>query len=69
MDTVTQQNAALVEEATAASHSLRDQAQALAELVAVFQLESTRAGLHAVPATTRALSLAADAAEMLRRRA
>ncbi|MGV7208351.1 methyl-accepting chemotaxis protein [Oxalobacteraceae bacterium A2-2] len=38
MDTVTQQNAALVEEATAASHSLQEQASALSELVAVFQL-------------------------------
>ena len=38
MDAVTQQNAALVEEATAASHSMQDQAAALARLVSVFQL-------------------------------
>jgi methyl-accepting chemotaxis protein len=38
MDTVTQQNAALVEEATTASQSLQEQAGALSELVAVFQL-------------------------------
>ena len=39
MDQVTQQNAALVEEATAASRALEEQAQALTEAVAVFQLE------------------------------
>src|SRR5471030_2626857 len=38
MDAVTQQNAALVEEATAASQSMQDQAAALADLVTVFQL-------------------------------
>lgn len=38
MDQVTQQNAALVEEASAASGSLRDQAQALAELMATFKV-------------------------------
>jgi methyl-accepting chemotaxis protein len=38
MDTVTQQNAALVEETAAAAGSLRDQAQALAEEVAQFRL-------------------------------
>ncbi|WP_312707557.1 methyl-accepting chemotaxis protein [Stenotrophomonas sp.] len=39
MDQVTQQNAALVEEATAASRALEEQAEALATSVAVFQLE------------------------------
>ncbi|WP_290871734.1 methyl-accepting chemotaxis protein [Aquabacterium sp.] len=38
MDTVTQQNAALVEETAAAAASLRDQAQALADEVAAFKL-------------------------------
>jgi len=38
MDAVTQQNAALVEEATAASRSMQEQANALAHLVEVFQL-------------------------------
>ncbi|HUG58979.1 MAG TPA: methyl-accepting chemotaxis protein [Candidimonas sp.] len=38
MDEVTQQNAALVEEAAAAADSLQDQAQRLAEAVAVFKL-------------------------------
>jgi methyl-accepting chemotaxis protein len=44
MDQVTQQNAALVEEATAASRALEEQAHALSESVAVFKLEQgTRA--------------------------
>ncbi|RZA32981.1 MAG: HAMP domain-containing protein [Lysobacteraceae bacterium] len=52
MDTVTQQNAALVEEAAAAAQELRDQSQALNEVVAVFKLEGggearKAIGLHA----------------------
>ncbi len=39
MDAVTQQNAALVEEATAASHSMQDQATSLAQLVSIFTLD------------------------------
>jgi uncharacterized phage infection (PIP) family protein YhgE len=39
MDEVTQQNAALVEEAAAASESLEEQAAALAETVAQFRLD------------------------------
>jgi len=39
MDQVTQQNAALVEEATAASRALEEQANALATSVSVFQIE------------------------------
>ncbi len=39
MDQVTQQNAALVEEAAAASQSLRDQADKLAQIVSVFKLD------------------------------
>jgi methyl-accepting chemotaxis protein len=38
MDQVTQQNAAMVEQATAASHSLAGQAEKLAEMVGQFQL-------------------------------
>jgi methyl-accepting chemotaxis protein len=41
MDAVTQQNAALVEEAAAASEALRDQAAQLGELVGTFQLDET----------------------------
>ncbi|MET0268574.1 MAG: methyl-accepting chemotaxis protein [Duganella sp.] len=39
MDTVTQQNAALVEQAAAAAESMQDQARALAALVSTFQLD------------------------------
>ncbi|WP_188422515.1 methyl-accepting chemotaxis protein [Oxalicibacterium solurbis] len=40
MDQVTQQNAALVEEAAAASQSLRDQADSLAQVVSVFRVDA-----------------------------
>ena len=40
MDQVTQQNAALVEEAAAASQSLRDQADRLAQVVSVFKIDA-----------------------------
>lgn len=43
MDQVTQQNAALVEEAAAAAASLQDQASSLAQVVSVFKLD----GMHA----------------------
>jgi methyl-accepting chemotaxis protein len=66
MDEATQQNAALVEEAAAASRSLQEQAQHLEQAVAVFKLSSTQgtsytaaspvkakasAHVHAVPKT------------------
>ncbi len=41
MDTVTQQNAALVEQAAAAAAALQEQAAALAEVVSVFRMEQT----------------------------
>ncbi|WP_273744272.1 methyl-accepting chemotaxis protein [Burkholderia mallei] len=44
MDNVTQQNAALVEEASAAAHALAEQAHALHGAVAVFSLHGERAG-------------------------
>jgi methyl-accepting chemotaxis protein len=43
MDQVTQQNAAMVEEATAASHSLSREADALARLVSQFEIRSSDA--------------------------
>jgi len=39
MDEVTQQNAALVEQASAAAQSLAEQAETLRQAVAVFQVE------------------------------
>ena len=58
MDQVTQQNAALVEEAAAAADSLQDQAHTLAQLVGNFRIEaaaargqaSARANVRGVPA-------------------
>ncbi|VAX30452.1 Methyl-accepting chemotaxis sensor/transducer protein [hydrothermal vent metagenome] len=47
MDETTQQNAALVEEATSASQSIKDQAQDLVEQVEFFQLEGKEAGARA----------------------
>lgn len=44
MDEVTQQNAALVEEASSASRSLQDQAETLSKLVSAFNLTPDRAG-------------------------
>jgi hypothetical protein len=41
MDQVTQQNAALVEEAAAAADSMQQQAQALSQAMAVFNVDGT----------------------------
>ncbi|QCP52266.1 HAMP domain-containing protein [Trinickia violacea] len=49
MDTTTQQNAALVEEATAAAKSLEEQAVALSHAVAVFKLDSGHALTETLP--------------------
>ena len=50
MDEVTQQNAALVEEAAAAAASMREQAGQLAQTVAVFKLNHTQSGSAATGA-------------------
>jgi methyl-accepting chemotaxis protein len=50
MDQVTQQNAAMVEEATAASHSLVTESEALARLIARFQLGAGAPAVTAAPA-------------------
>ena len=50
MDSVTQQNAALVEEAAAAADALEQQAASLSEAVSVFKLQEQRQPPHAVPA-------------------
>jgi methyl-accepting chemotaxis protein len=47
MDEVTQQNAALVEEAAAAAGSLQDQAENLVKTVSVFKVERTQAAVNA----------------------
>jgi methyl-accepting chemotaxis protein len=54
LDQMTQQNAALVEQSAAAADSLRDQAQRLANLVAVFRLMDGHSGHPPLmPAATR----------------
>jgi methyl-accepting chemotaxis protein len=51
MDSMTQQNAALVEEAAAAAQSLQDQASELAHVVSIFKLvEGEEAHVPAAPA-------------------
>ncbi|MCC4592196.1 methyl-accepting chemotaxis protein [Xanthomonas campestris pv. cannae] len=62
MDETTQQNAALVEEATAAARSMEEQAGQLTSTVALFKIDSiggTAAGVH--PAPARGPSVAANA--------
>jgi methyl-accepting chemotaxis protein len=54
MDQVTQQNAALVEEAAAASQALQEQAQELAQAVSVFRLDGHAEQDHAVDAVAAA---------------
>jgi hypothetical protein len=49
MDEVTQQNAALVEEAAAAAESLEEQARALATAVSVFRTAPGQAPAHTAP--------------------
>jgi methyl-accepting chemotaxis protein len=49
MDQVTQQNAALVEEAAAASESMQDQATRLAQVVGVFKLDDVSTAVAALP--------------------
>ncbi|QGZ42334.1 methyl-accepting chemotaxis protein [Pseudoduganella flava] len=53
MDAVTQQNAALVEESAAAAESMQHQANALAEVVKVFNTGAQRASAVAVQAAPR----------------
>jgi methyl-accepting chemotaxis protein len=50
MDEMTQQNAGLVEQAAAAAESMREQANALADAVAVFKLRGQERALQVVPA-------------------
>ncbi len=56
MDETTQQNAALVEEATAAARSMEEQANQLAEAVAVFRLEAAKPKASIAPARAQAVA-------------
>jgi methyl-accepting chemotaxis protein len=49
MDQVTQQNAALVEEAAAAAQSMQEQAASLVQAVSVFRLEAGASEGRALP--------------------
>ncbi len=72
LDQMTQQNAALVEESAAAAASLRDQAQRLAEMVAVFNVGYTAArppAPKAVAAPSRPVRIAAPVAAARTRQA
>ncbi|MET3115898.1 methyl-accepting chemotaxis protein [Undibacterium sp. GrIS 1.8] len=53
MDSMTQQNAALVEEAAAAAQSLQDQAAELAKVVSIFKLNALEQSFVKVPAPVR----------------
>jgi len=54
MDEMTQQNAALVEEAAAAAESLQDQASTLTRVVSVFRIHGHQASRALAPMATRA---------------
>ncbi len=49
LDQMTQQNAALVEQSAAAAQSMREQADQLAQAVAVFKLAGTQTGMDGAP--------------------
>jgi methyl-accepting chemotaxis protein len=57
MDQTTQQNAALVEEASAAAESLSDQTVQLSNALAVFKLETAAASAPAASAAGKRLAL------------
>lgn len=54
MDGMTQQNTALVEEASAAAHELKDQAAHLSEIVGQFKLDASSSTVSHLPARTTA---------------
>jgi methyl-accepting chemotaxis protein-1 (serine sensor receptor) len=62
MDSVTQMNSALVEEAAAATHSLHEQADQLARVVGVFKLEPMEAATSGAPSGAAAMASALAAA-------
>jgi methyl-accepting chemotaxis protein len=61
MDQMTQQNAAMVEESTAATNRLADEAANLARLIARFTLEARDAAPRAITAESRAVASPARA--------
>ncbi|MFT6372959.1 MAG: methyl-accepting chemotaxis protein, partial [Gammaproteobacteria bacterium] len=69
MDEVTQQNAALVEEAAAAAESLQSQAVQLTERVASFKMDDSQQGHQQTIAPSKALSLPVPRASKSKKRA
>jgi len=67
MDQVTQQNAAMVEQSTAASHGLAQEAQELARLVAKFRLGAEAAATRRKPAAAQPQPQARPAIPALKR--
>jgi methyl-accepting chemotaxis protein len=67
MDQVTQQNAALVEEAAAAAESMREQTAALVHAVGVFKIEQPDGGAYEVEAVTHNVPTSASAPRRLAR--
>ncbi|MDM0236313.1 methyl-accepting chemotaxis protein, partial [Variovorax sp. J2R1-6] len=61
MDQVTQQNAALVEEAAAAAASLQDQAGSLSQVVGVFKLGSDTTAMSTMSAMSHRVPVRAEA--------
>ncbi|WP_112069039.1 methyl-accepting chemotaxis protein [Herbaspirillum rubrisubalbicans] len=61
MDQVTQQNAALVEEAAASAHALQEQAARLSQIVAQFRLSEVQPDADRMPMASLPFSFAADA--------
>jgi len=61
VDEVTQQNAALVEQAAAAAEAMQEQANALSVAVSVFKLDGARAGARTIVAKPAIAPLAAPA--------
>jgi methyl-accepting chemotaxis protein len=69
MDTVTQQNAALVEQASAAAHTLTEQAANLTELIARYRLDKGTVAAPMLPAPLPAAGSSAAASAVERRAA
>lgn len=67
IDQGTQQNAAMVEESTAASHNLARDAQSLFELIAQFRTGASAEGLVPAPSRQSARPVASPARELMRR--
>ena len=60
MDSMAQQNAALVEEAASSAEAMQQQAMQLADLVAVFKLQSATTGRNPAPSARPELTYAGN---------